>query len=129
QKYHPDANPGNADAEERFKEISAAYDVVGDDAKRAQYDEVRDMAASGFGGGYPGATGAGGAGGRVRFEDVPWGAGADVGDLGDLFGGLFGGAGRRSGATRPRARGAELETDVSVSFDEAIAGTTVPVRI
>src|SRR5439155_15083555 len=59
QRYHPDANPGDDDAEERFKEISAAYDVLGDEEKRKAYDRVRDMAASGFGGGFPG-PGAGG---------------------------------------------------------------------
>jgi molecular chaperone DnaJ len=122
QKHHPDANPGNAQAEERFKEVSAAYDVLGDEDKRKQYDQVRDMAASGFGsgGGFPGSGFPGG--GRVRFED-PGGFG--VGDLGDLFGGLFGG-----GRSRPRpTRGADLETDVTLSFDEAMEGTTVPVRL
>jgi len=115
QQFHPDANPGNERAEERFKEVSAAYEVLGDEAKRKQYDQVRDMAASGFGrGGFPG-------GGRVRFEDVGFG------DLGDLFGGLFGGR-RSQGAARP-ARGADLETEVTVSFDEAMSGTTVPVRV
>jgi len=68
QQFHPDANPGNADAETRFKEISAAYDVLGDEDKRKRYDEVRDMGASGFGGFGPGGAGAagwpGGAGGR-----------------------------------------------------------------
>lgn len=132
QKLHPDANQGSADAEERFKEVSAAYDVVGDEAKRKSYDEVREVAASGFGAtGYPGG-GARAGGGRVRFEDVPWGGsgGANVGDLGDLFGGLFGGgsAGRRGRGSAP-ARGADLETEVRISFDDAISGTTVPVRI
>jgi molecular chaperone DnaJ len=123
QQFHPDANPGNAQAEERFKEISAAHDVVGDEDKRKQYDQVRDMASSGFGsggfgGGFPG-------GGRVRFEDV---GGFGVDDLGDLFGGLFGGAGRGRRRSQP-VRGADLETDVTVSFDDAMSGTTVPVRI
>jgi molecular chaperone DnaJ len=126
QKHHPDANPGNKEAEERFKEISAAYDVVGDEEKRTRYDQVRDMAASGSGGGMPGGGFPGGGfpgGGRVRFENL-----GDVGDLGDLFGGLFGGG--RRGRSRSRAmRGADLETDVTVSFDEAMVGSTVPVRI
>lgn len=121
QKYHPDANSGDKAAEERFKEISAAYDVVGDEAKRKQYDQVRDMAASGVGaGGFPGA---GGPGGRVRFEDMGFG---DIGDLGDLFS-VF--TGRGGGRARQPVRGADLETEVRVSFDDAMRGTTVPVRI
>jgi molecular chaperone DnaJ len=120
QQHHPDANQGNKDAEERFKEISAAYDVIGDPEKRKQYDEVRDMAASGVGAG--GFGGFGGAGDGVRFEDVGFA------DIGDLFGGLFGGGGRRGRPARP-ARGADLETDVTVSFEEAMNGTTVPVKI
>ena len=135
QEFHPDRNGGNKAAEDRFKEISAAYDVVGDEEKRKQYDEVREMASAGYGtGGYPGGGFPGGPGGgqRVRFQDV---GGFDVGDLGDLFGGLFGGAGR-GGADRGRAtgrataaRGNDLETDVTISFEEAMTGTTVPVRI
>jgi molecular chaperone DnaJ len=122
QQFHPDANPGNAQAEDRFKEISAAYDVIGDEDKRKQYDQVRDMAASGYGsGGFGGGTPGGG---RVRFEDM---GGFGVGDLGDLFGGLFGG-GARGRRTQP-VRGADLETEVTVSFDDAMSGTTVPVRI
>jgi molecular chaperone DnaJ len=121
QQHHPDTNQGNKDAEERFKEISAAYDVIGDPEKRKQYDEVRDMAASGVGAG--GFGGFGGAGdGGVRFDDVGFT------DIGDLFGGLFGGGGRGGRPARP-ARGADLETDVTVSFEEAMNGTTVPVKI
>ena len=126
QQHHPDANPGNAQAEERFKEISAAYDVLGDEGKRKQYDQVREMAASGFGsGGVPGGFPGGfPGGGRVRTEDV---SGFGVGDFGDLFGDLFGAMGRR-GRTRP-ARGADLETETTVTFEQAMEGTTVPVRI
>jgi molecular chaperone DnaJ len=121
QQHHPDANPGNPKAEERFKEISAAYDVIGDPEKRTQYDQVREMAASGFGSGGPGAGGFPG-GGRVRFEDL--------GDLGDLFGGLFGGGAGAGGRVRAEpARGADLEADVTVSFDGAMEGTTVPVTV
>jgi len=123
QQHHPDANQGNKDSEERFKEISAAYDVVGDPEKRKQYDEVRDMAASGVGGGgFPGGFSSAGGPGGVRFEDVGFT------DIGDLFGGLFGGGGRRGRGARP-ARGADLETDVTVSFEDAMNGTTVPVKI
>src|SRR3954452_25454700 len=78
RQYHPDANSGEAGAEERFKEISAAYDVIGDEAKRKEYDEVRRLgpAAPGFGG-------QGGPGGFGFSTD-------NLGDLGDLFGNLFG---------------------------------------
>ena len=128
QQHHPDAKPGDADAEDRFKEISAAYDVLGDAEKRESYDRVREMTASGFGPGFGGAQGwpGGGAGfpGGVRYEQV------NVDDFSDLFGGLFGGAGRRG--TRRQAggrRGADLETAVTLSFDDAMSGTTVPIRI
>jgi molecular chaperone DnaJ len=120
RQHHPDANSGNRAAEDRFKEISAAHDVLGDEETRKQYDQVREMAASGFGAG--GFGGGAPGGGRVRFEDF------DVGDLGDLFGGLFGGSARTRGRARP-ARGTDLETRVTISFDEAMAGATVPVRI
>ena len=89
KEYHPDANPGS---EERFKEISAAYDVLGDAEKRKEYDEVRAHGPVGGFGGMPGGAG----GGTFRMEDM--------GDLSDLFGGLFGGGGRtRTGAARPAA--------------------------
>jgi molecular chaperone DnaJ len=135
QQHHPDTKQGDPDAEERFKEISAAYDVLGDPEKRKAYDEVREMSASGFGPGFgrPGSggqgwqgagTGAAGWPGGVRYEQV------NVDDFSDLFGGLFGGAGRRAGGRRSGARrGADLETEVTISFDEAMAGTTVPIRI
>jgi molecular chaperone DnaJ len=121
QQHHPDANGGDPKAEERFKEVSSAYDVVGDEDKRKAYDRAREMGASGFGAGFPGrgAGGSGGFPGGVRFET------GDV-DLEDLLGGVFGGGARRR--TRPR-RGADLETEVTLSFDEAMAGVTVPVTL
>jgi molecular chaperone DnaJ len=122
QRYHPDANPGNKEAEDRFKEISAANDVLGDTEKRKQYDQVREMAASGFGGfGGPGAGGR-----RVRVQGFPFEDFGDVGGIGDLFS-VFTGRGRGRG--RAEAKGADLETEVRVSFDEAMTGTTVPLRI
>ena len=91
QAVHPDSNPGS---EEKFKEVSVAYDVLGDDVKRKEYDEVRRLgpAAGGFGR-RPGA----GAGG-FNFQT------GDFGDLGDLFGGLFGGGRRQPGPARRRPR-------------------------
>ena len=84
RQYHPDTNAGDRQAEERFKEISAAYDVVGDEAKRKEYDEVRKLGpmAGGFGGASGGGPGAGG----FNFN----------GDVNDLLGNLFG-RGRRGG--------------------------------
>jgi molecular chaperone DnaJ len=135
QQFHPDANPGNKDAEDRFKEISSANDVLGEEETRKQYDQVREMGAGGFGpgggypgggvGGYPGGGFPGGA--RVQYQDV-----GDIGDLGDLFGGLFGSAGGGGGArgrSRAQARGADLETHVSISFNDAMHGVTIPLEI
>ena len=123
QQHHPDANAGDPRAEERFKEISAAYDVIGDEDKRKAYDRAREMGAAGFGGGFPnGGQGGGGFGGYpggVRFDAT------DV-NLEDLLGGMFGGGSRRR--ARP-SRGADLETEVTLSFDDAMAGVTVPVTL
>ncbi len=122
RESHPDANPGDEKAEERFKEISNAYAVLGDPEKRKEYDEVRRMAASGmggFGGGFGGAPG----GARVRFGDV-----GDVGGIDDILGAFFGGGGRR-GARGGARRGADLETRLNLSFDDAVKGTTTSVMV
>jgi molecular chaperone DnaJ len=130
QQHHPDANAGDAGAEDRFKEVSEAYDVLGDAEKRRKYDEVRDMAAAGFGaGGFPGAGRRPGSNGRPG-GGFPGGFSYEAVDLGDLLGDMFGGGTRRGrgGAAQPH-RGADLETEVRLSFDDAMSGATVPVRL
>jgi len=124
KQYHPDANPGDGAAEERFKEISAAHDVLGDPEKRKEYDEVRRMVKAGGGpGGFGGGFGFPGAG-NVRFEDL-----GDLGDLGGLLGNLFGGRGRRGrGAPAPQ-RGRDLETELHLDFLEAVHGVTTSVQL
>jgi molecular chaperone DnaJ len=123
RELHPDANPGDTAAETRFKEVSSAYDVVGDEEKRARYDEVRRMGpiAGGFGGARrPGPRGSGSdAGFNVGFDDI-----------GDLLGGLFG-RGRQGGATQsPRAHaGADLEADLTLDFEDAVRGLETTISL
>jgi molecular chaperone DnaJ len=133
---HPDKNPGNDAAETRFKEVSEAYDVLSDPKRRGEYDEARRLfgsggRAGGFPGGFPGAGG----GQPFDLGDLLGGAGGGrAGGLGDLFGGLFGGAGQgtargRSQAASGPARGQDVETEATLSFDEAVLGVTVPLRM
>jgi molecular chaperone DnaJ len=125
RENHPDTNKGDAAAEERFKDISAAYDVVGDTEKRAKYDEIRRLGAvgGGYGGGGPGGAPFGGFGGG-------YGGGENAGDLGDLLGNLFGGRGRRNQArTQGPLRGADLETELHLSFEDALSGVTTSVHL
>lgn len=115
---HPDANSGDKKIEEKFKEVSEAYDVVSDPKRRAEYDEARRYGTAGpMGGGRRGPGGFPG-GQNVNVEDLFGG-----GDLSDIFGGLFGG-GRRG----PR-KGADLETSVTISFEDSIHGVTMPLRL
>jgi molecular chaperone DnaJ len=120
REYHPDANPGDTSAEERFKEISSAYDVVGDSDKRAEYDKVRAMGpmAGGFGG-MPG-----GSPGGFTFEP---GMG---GNLGDILGGLFTrGTQARGAQSSRRRRGNDLVADLHLSFTDAAHGLTTSVNL
>lgn len=113
RKHHPDLNPGDQEAEEQFKRISQAYEVLGDDEKRKQYD----AGAMAYGGGGPGGPGGGG---TWRPSSGQQGAQwqFDVGDLGDLFGGIFGGTARRAG---PR-RGEDLQFELQITLEEAFRG-------
>lgn len=122
RELHPDRNPGDAKAEERFKEVAAAYDVLGDATRRAEYDEVRRLGpvGAGFGRGGFGGGGATAGPGASSFN-------FDAGDLGDLLGGLFNRGGRR-GPTGPQ-RGDDLEAELHLSFDDAAGGVTTAVHL
>jgi molecular chaperone DnaJ len=104
RQYHPDRNPGDEQAEERFKEVQEAYDTLSDPEKRKQYDAggiFSGFGPRGFGGGF-------------------------TSDLGDIFSTFFG---RRGGATQPPARGRDLETEVRLSFEQAMEGVEVAVTV
>lgn len=120
RQYHPDRNPDDKVAEERFKEVSQAHDVLGDPDKRKQYDNgTGPFATGGPGGGFGGFQG---------FD-------FDASSMGDILSNLFTGGGRGGGAGagrggRPRAqRGADLEAQVSISFDQAISGAQIPLSV
>jgi molecular chaperone DnaJ len=120
-QYHPDRNPNNPSAEEKFKECSEAYAVLSDAEKRAAYDRFGHQAVSGAGGGNPFAGGS------------PFGAGFQQGDLGDIFGDLFGEmfnmGGQRSGRASRAQRGRDLKFDMTLSFEEAVFGVEREIKI
>lgn len=138
RENHPDANAGDPKAEERFKDASEAYDVLGDAKRRKEYDEARTLFGNG---GYRqgGAGGPGGGAGSFNFDlgDLFGGtqggggpsgqAGGFGGGLGDVFGGLFNRGGTTT-RTQPR-RGQDIESEVTLSFTEAVDGATVPLRM
>jgi molecular chaperone DnaJ len=132
RKYHPDSNAGDASAEAKFKEVSEAYDVVGDPKKRKEYDEARRLFGSG-GFRMPSGSGQGGGGFNFDVGDLfnRGGTGGGGGGLGDILGGMFGGGGRTTTTTstaRPR-RGADIETEATIEFAEAVNGVTVGLRM
>jgi molecular chaperone DnaJ len=117
RQYHPDKNPGDKGAEERFKDVQHAYDVLSDDDKRKQYDRF------GATNGRPGPGGQ-----NVNFDF----SGFDVGDIGDLLGGIFGGGMRGGGGARARrqpVRGADVEVQVQLSFEDSLHGSEVKVPV
>jgi molecular chaperone DnaJ len=133
KENHPDANAGNAQAEQKFKAVSEAYGVLSDASKRKEYDEARRLFGSGGGFNFPGG---GGAGGSFDVGDIFGQAGAGAGQqggfggLGDILGGLFGRGRASAGATANRPqRGADVETDVRIDFVEAVKGATLPLRL
>ncbi|MET1038920.1 MAG: molecular chaperone DnaJ [Aeromicrobium sp.] len=115
RENHPDSNPGNAAAEERFKGVSEAYAVLSSAEKRKEYDEQRSMFGQFRGGGNGGFR-------------PPTGGGQQDFDVSDLLGGLFGGRGRQR--PRPQARkGDDLETEATITFEQAVDGATLPLRM
>lgn len=135
RKFHPDANKGSPGSEDRFKEISEAYDVLSDDQRRKEYDEARSLFA---GGGFrmprgQGPSPAGAGGFSFDLADLLNGASAPgaggAGGFGDLFGGLFGAAGRRPGTSAGPRRGRDITSEVTLSFSDAVGGVTVPLRL
>jgi molecular chaperone DnaJ len=121
RQYHPDTNQGDKSAEERFKQVQTAYDVLSDDEKRKAYDRYGSTNGRGAPGPGPGGV-------NVDFGDFDW-----SGDLGDILGGLFGnvsGAARGGRRARPQAvRGADVETEVRLSFEDSLRGVEAKVPV
>jgi molecular chaperone DnaJ len=115
REFHPDKNPGNAEAEARFKEVQSAYDVLSDPEKRKSYDRLGTTNGRPGGGFSPGGT-------TFDFSDF---------DLGDIFGGMFGRGGRGADQPQRGQRGNDVEVDVRVSFEDSLQGVqvTVPVQL
>jgi len=130
KKHHPDANKSDAKAAERFKEISEAYNVLGDEAKRKQYDEMRRLGAFG---GFSTHRGPSAGGARPRgqaspqeFEEFDIGG---LGGLGDLFSSMFGGGARGGAKARGPEKGQTIETNLEVPFRVAAMGGTIPISL
>lgn len=136
KQYHPDANPGNPSAADRFKEVGEAYGVLSDPEKRKQYDSMRRLGAFGFGGGRPSPGGprrstgpqpppGGGPGESFSFDDL-----SGFGGLGDLFSSIFD-KGRKPGEAQPRgpAKGQNVEYVVEISFEAAVKGEKISITV
>lgn len=134
KQYHPDANPNDESASERFKEVSEAYSVLSDDAKRKQYDEMRRYGAfsgvgsarPGRGGGFSTAPGGGGAAGSggFSFDDL-----GGLGGLGDLFSSIFDVGGKKRGKAQGQQRGQNVEYAVEIPFELAARGGKLPITV
>jgi molecular chaperone DnaJ len=122
RQYHPDKNPGDAEAEERFKEVQGAYDVLSDPEKRKQYDQLGSRMF----------TGAGARGGP-QGGNFQWSGNiGDLGDLSDLFGGLFDNFGSARTTTRTRQRGErgrDIEVVINISFEDSLKGATMKLPV
>ena len=121
RQYHPDANQGDKEAEERFKQVQNAYDALSDPEKRKAYDRFGSTNGRGP------AAGPGGV--NVDFGDFDW-----SGDLGDILGGIFGNLGGAARGARGRARsqpvrGADVETEVRLSFEDSLRGAQAKVPV
>ena len=129
KKYHPDANLDNkAEAEAKFKEVNEAYEVLSDAQKRRMYDQFGTVDPQGFGGGAGGPFG----GGYYSYTSSGFDGFSDFGDLGDIFSSFFGG-GARAGGTRQQARGprkgADLNLNLEITFEEAFLGVEKEISI
>ncbi|QFG53595.1 molecular chaperone DnaJ [Chryseobacterium sp.] len=116
-KYHPDKNPGDKDAEEKFKEAAEAYEVLSDDNKKARYDQYGHAGmggAGGFGGGF--------GGGGMNMEDI-------FSQFGDIFGGHFGGGGFGGGAQRQQLKGSNLRVRIKLNLEEMVNGTQKTIKV
>ena len=121
RENHPDANQHNPEAERKFKEISEANDVLSDAAKRKEYDEARQLLGVGFR--FPRGGGSAGPSMDDLFRNV------GDSNIGDIFGGLFGGAGgRRTSQSRGPRRGQDIEGEVTIDFVQAVEGSTVSMQ-
>ncbi len=117
-KYHPDRNPGDKEAEEKFKEVGEAYEILSDDDKRSRYDQFGFAGVDPSYGADPGGSGFGGFGGF-----------GDFGDLGDIFGDLFGGGRSRGSARNAPSRGEDVMSRLELTFEEAAFGCEKEVSV
>ncbi|MGI8678626.1 MAG: molecular chaperone DnaJ [Jatrophihabitans sp.] len=130
RQLHPDANPDDPKAEARFKDVSEAYDVLSDPAKRKEYDEAKTLFGGGSGGRFGGFPSGGATTGTGAFSDIF--SNAQSGNLSDLFDGLFNNSGaqgtRRPSQAGPR-RGQDVNASMDLGFEEAVRGATLPLTL